>query len=147
MSHGNVRSYTHKVSPTWVPKCALKKYSNHRYSNVDVGAEAPTLHRELQAIKKDWEWKQTFPREEHTNLLFNNKWSSHEKIHTSNIIQALQLYFCIYINCGYTLKKNNEKRSHELEKGPGGLWHYGGRKAKGRKYVTVLESQEIKEML
>lgn len=131
MSHGNVRSYTHKVSPTWVPKCALKKYSNHRYSNVDVGAEAPTLHRELQAIKKDWEWKQTFPREEHTNLLFNNKWSSHEKIHTSNIIQALQLYFCIYINCGYTLKKIMKKEAMSWKKGQEGYDIMEGEKQRG----------------
>lgn len=49
--------------------------------------EASTLHKEIQTTKNAGEWG-LFPREEHTNWLFNFKWSA-----LQSILQTVRVTF------------------------------------------------------
>lgn len=50
VSPRNVRSHTHKVSPTWLPKLELNKGDVNRHANMDEKKthEASTLLREYK---------------------------------------------------------------------------------------------------
>lgn len=49
VSASNVRSWTYKVSATWLPKYVLNKYNKNRHAKVDERKthEASTLYKEL----------------------------------------------------------------------------------------------------
>lgn len=76
----NIGSYTHKVSPTWLPKCELKK-TKPMVMQIWTGKSplTSTLHTEKLGTREIF-----FPMEERINWLPSG--NSPENQHTSNIV-------------------------------------------------------------
>lgn len=72
----NVRSYTHKVSPTWLPKHELNREDSNKHANVD--REASALHKKTTGdggMPRAGE--RAVPREaQHTSWLHKTKWAA-----------------------------------------------------------------------
>lgn len=58
VSSGNVDSYTHTVSPAWLPKHELNKDKDrHGKVNEDRDHKVSILYKEWQAAKESIEWE------------------------------------------------------------------------------------------
>ena len=55
--------------------------------------KASTIHRELEATEKSWEWSKVFPRQRAHQMIVQWQTVIPENIHTSNIIQNEQVIF------------------------------------------------------
>jgi hypothetical protein len=70
-----IRSYTYKISATWLHRWPWVKPMNMP-NWMWVAQESLALHKEQQADKESWVGEVVLPREHHTNCLSSAKWSA-----------------------------------------------------------------------
>lgn len=78
VSPSNIRSYTHRRSPTWLPKHELNKDGIDTHVKVGGGVyDASTLHKESQATEECPEWEKTLSPGKNISI-DHSRWSALE---------------------------------------------------------------------
>jgi len=120
LSPRNVRSYTHKVSPTWLPKHELNREDSNKHANVD--REASALHKKTTG---NWGMpragERAVPREaQHTSWLHKTKWAALKTCTQVTLYTPKESLKCNWLNKQVSKERVTEINAELNQASPGG---------------------------
>ena len=107
VSSMNIKSYTHNISPTWLPKRGLRQDDINRHTNIDgEKATRPQIYTKYHGQIKNAELEIVFSLEEYTNWLSNTKLSAMKTTFKGILYRlciSLTIHACLYLSVHHLL--------------------------------------------